>query len=60
MHPHPQATGMAQTTNGTRSPTPAACGHVGESPRAQDACLRHWSQILAEQGHQAPMAVFML
>jgi len=51
---HIQATGMAQTNSGTRCPTPAACGYVDESPQAQDACLRHWSQMLAEQGHQGP------
>lgn len=47
---------MTQTTKGTRSLTPAICGLVGESLRAK-ACLRHWSQILTEHGHQASMAV---
>lgn len=60
MHPDIQPTDMAWMTNGTRSPTPATRRHVGESPRAWDACLRHWSQILALQGHQDPMVVFML
>lgn len=42
MHPHIQALDMARTTNGTRSSTPATCGHVDESPRSTGGEVSDW------------------